>query len=476
MIFSPKKRFGRQADAADVSSEQAPVIDPQETNPARFTHGDIRRHVFVMASTGAIGLMAVFAVDLLNFYYISHLHDPNLTAAIGFAGSISYIQIALSIGMTIGLGATIGRLLGAGRLVRARYYASCFIAFMFCISAALGVVTLIFAYDLLAALGARGEVLRQATTYLRITSFGLPLVCLGMAQSALLRTTGDARRSMQVSLIGAVVSALLDLILIFGFNLALVGAAISTIISRFAVVTAAYLSLRRHRILTWPRMEFFGASLKEVGAVALPAVATNIATPFGGVFVTHAMARFGAEAISGQTTIDRIIPVAFAFVFALTGSVGPIVSQNYGAQYYHRVRETLVASLKMTMVCVIITWITLYVFQDEIVTIFAPKGVALDIVHLFCDYLVASYFFLGLLFVSNTIFNNLSRPLFSTGFNWGRATLGTIPLVWIGANWGPFGILYGQAVGMIIFGSVAVLTAFWVVNHLDHVTPRKTFR
>lgn len=461
-------------NSVDVSADPAPVIDTRENNPARFTHGFIWRHVFVMASTGAIGLMAVFAVDLLNFYYISHLHDPNLTAAIGFAGSISYVQIALSIGMTIGLGATIGRLLGARRLIRARHYASCFIAFMVCVSAILGVLTFVFAHDFLLAVGARDVVLEQATRYLRITSFGLPLVCFGMAQSALLRTVGDARRSMQVSLTGAVVSAVLDFILIFGFNLALEGAAISTIISRMSVILAGQLGLRRHRILAWPKLAFFRPALREVGLVALPAVATNIATPCGSIFVTHAMARFGAEAISGQTTIDRIVPVAFAFVFALTGSVGPIVSQNFGAGLIPRVRQCLVASLQMTLICVLATWALLFVFQDLIVYIFAPKGVALGIVKLFCDYLVASYFFLGLLFVSNTIFNNLSRPLYSTGFNWGRATLGTIPLVWIGAHWGPFGILYGQVLGMVIFGTLAVLMAFRVVRHLKPAPSRKT--
>ena len=71
------------------------------------------RHVVTMAGTGAIGLMAVFAVDLLNYGYISHLHDKTLTAAIAFATAISYVQVSVSIGMTIGLGACTGRLIGA---------------------------------------------------------------------------------------------------------------------------------------------------------------------------------------------------------------------------------------------------------------------------------------------------------------------------------------------------------------------------
>ncbi len=106
------------------SQQLPPEVDLKAARSARFVHGSIMRHVVVMAGTGAIGLMAVFAVDLLNFWYISHLHNPALTAAIGFAAALGYVQVAVSIGMTIGLGAIIGRLIGARRVIRARRFAS----------------------------------------------------------------------------------------------------------------------------------------------------------------------------------------------------------------------------------------------------------------------------------------------------------------------------------------------------------------
>lgn len=452
-------------DASKVQDSE-PAVDLKATRPARFVHGSIMRHVIVMAGTGAIGLMAVFAVDLLNFWYISHLHDPALTAAIGFAAALGYVQVAVSIGMTIGLGAVIGRLIGARRTIRARRFASAFMVVMIAVTAVLGCLTAVFASAFLALLGARGEALAQATGFLHLVSPFLPLVCYGMAQSALLRCVGDARRSMQVTLVGAFVSAILDPILIFGFHMGLTGAAISTILSRSAVVLFGFVSLREHRMLEWPRLWAIAPATRQIGAVALPAIATNLATPVGGLFTTHFMSGFGLEAISGQATIDRIVPVAFAFVFALTGSVGPIMSQNLGAGKKDRVRETLYASLKLTGLCVLLTWAILAAFHTPILHLFAAKGVAIRIVTLFCCWLVASYFFVGLLFVSNTAFNNLGHPLYSTAFNWGRATLGTIPFVWIGSHYGPIGILVGQSLGVVLFGSFAALTAFRVIRRI----------
>jgi hypothetical protein len=65
----------------------------------------------------------------------------------------------------------------------------------------------------------------------------------------------------------------------------------------------------------------------------------------------------------------------------------------------------------------------------------------------------------GALFVANAAFNNLGYPVLSTVFNWGRASLGTIPFVTYGAYFGPVGLLVGQAAGSIVFADWAAPTA-----------------
>ena len=70
------------------------------------------------------------------------------------------------------------------------------------------------------------------------------------------------------------------------------------------------------------------------------------------------------------------------------------------------------------------------------------------------------WFFNGMLFISNASFNNLGHPFYSTMLNWGRHTLGTIPLVILGSYvLGAPGVLIGQAVGGVIFGCLAYILA-----------------
>ena len=76
-----------------------------------------------------------------------------------------------------------------------------------------------------------------------------------------------------------------------------------------------------------------------------------------------------------------------------------------------------------------------------------------DLVAFFCLVSGAIWFFIGLLFVANAAFNNLGFPLLSTAFNWGRATLGTMPLA-LGARLrSGRGVLAAVGIGSIVFGT-----------------------
>lgn len=434
----------------------------------RFVTGSILRHVTTMAGTGAIGLVAIFSVDLLNYFYISSLKDPTLTASIAFASCLGFVLSSMSIGISIGLGATCGRLLGARKRIQARRTASSCLLVTLVVSTVLGLLTAVFAPTLYLLVGTPGPALASTVSYLRISAPAFPLICLGMALSGLLRANGAARSSMLVTLSGAACTAIMDPVLIFGFHLGLQGAALTSVFARSTLVLCAYLSLRPYNMVTIPRFRDIYPSIKDVGQIALPAMITNIATPIGGLYVTHSMAKWGLEAVSAQAAIDRSVPIAFSFVFALTGSVGPIMAQNLGALYIDRVRETFIWSLKLAVLCIAITWAIFFFSQDIFIKVFSIQGIGIPMVKMFCDILVVAYVFLGLLFVSNTAFNNLGHPLYSTFFNWGRATLGTIPFVYFGSRWnGPIGIMEGFALGAVVFGTLALIRAVLVINQLE---------
>ncbi len=433
---------------------------------ATFTTGSVLRHVSVLTATGTIGLIAVFAVDLANLYYISRLGIAELAAAVGFAGTVLFLQTSVCIGLAIGIGATVGRAVGARDRAGARHLAGAGLLASVAVGVLAGLLVLPFLDDGLALLGAEGRTRELAVGYLWFVSPTLPLLGFAMGCSALLRAVGDARRSMNVTLFGGLATLVLDPVLILVLDLGLTGAAVATLGSRIVMAWIGWHGVRRvHDIVAAPARDRLRDDLAAVAAVAGPAVLTNLATPVASTYVTASLARFGDAAVAGQATVDRVMPVAFGVIFALTGAVGPVIAQNMGAGLLDRVVATLKASLVLVLAYVVVAWAVLYLGQDLLVDAFGAEGVGAELLRLYCTVLAGATLFMGCLFVANAAFNNLGHPWLSTLFNWGRATLGTIPLAALGAHLaGAPGVLVGQAAGTVLFGLAALAVAFRVAR------------
>ncbi len=435
---------------------------------ARFTRGSILRHTLVMTATGTVGTLSIFAVDLLSLVYVSRLGRTELKAAVGFATQVLVFPIAINIGLTIAITAAVSRALGARHLPRARHLAASGLAVSAVVSAVVALLAFAGSEPLLALFGAKGETRDIAHRYLTIALPGNVPFALGMALSGILRAIGDARRAMFVTLGGGVVVALLDPLLIFGFGLGIDGAAISTLVSRFVFLgIGLHGAWRVHGLIEAPRRRALGVDLQILATVAVPAILTNLATPFANGFALHVYAGYGNAAVAASAVIDRTAYVAFAAIFALTGAVGPILGQNLGAGLFDRVRETLTRCFIVTTLYALAVWLVLALAWPEIVALFRLSADAADYVAFFCTTGVSAWLFISLLFVANAAFNNLGFSVLSMVFNWGRATLGTLPFVSLGAwSWGVKGGQLGVSIGAAIFGTGAVFVAYRVVGRL----------
>ncbi|QHE76801.1 MATE family efflux transporter [Hydrogenophaga sp. PBL-H3] len=444
-------------------------MPPSPHAAPKFVTGSTLRHVISMTATGSIGLAAVFFVDVLNLFYISQLGQKELAAAVGYAGTLLFFLTSMAIGLSIAATALASRALGRGERDQAKLIAGASLVLM---AVFMGVAVLLvypWLAELLGLLGARGD---TATLALRFTRGVLPSAVplgLGMCLAALLRSLGDARRAMFVTLGAGAVSAVLDPLLILGLGWGLDGAAVATVLARCSMaVIGLHALLRVHGLFAWPSAVVLRGSLRPFLAIGVPAVLTQVATPVGNAFVTAAIAPFGDNAVAGWAVIVRLIPVAFVALFALSGSVGPILGQNLGARRFDRLRSTVRDSLKVTLVYVLVVWLLMALGSGFIADAFGAQGEARELIVFFCVFVAGSFFFNGALFVANAAFNNLGFAFYSTALNWGRATLGVAPFIWIGAQWfGARGVLVGYGLGVVVFGVVGVWLSRRVLKRLE---------
>jgi putative MATE family efflux protein len=337
----PGKRNARQKGNRPLNKGPIPR--------AVFTENSTMRHVIVMTAATSAGLMSIFAVDLLSLLYISWLGDPKLTAAVGFASQVLFFSVSINIGISIAIGALVSRAHGKGDSAGARRLAASGLVHVFLVAALVSCIAWPFRREILALIGARGMALDVASTYLAITLPATVLLGLGMALASILRAVGDARRSMYVTLAGAVATALLDPVFIFGLGLGVTGAAIVTLISRFVFVAVGLNgAIRMHDLIATPDRKAASLDLVPIMAIAIPAVLTNLAAPVA----MRIFSQFGEAVVAAFAILDRLNPMAFGVLFALSSAVGPIMGQNLGAKLISRVRQVLTDCL---------TFATLYV-------------------------------------------------------------------------------------------------------------------
>ncbi len=435
---------------------------------AVFTEGSTMRHVIVMTTASSIGLMAIFAVDLLSLLWVSRLGDPKLTAAVGFATQVLFFSVSINIGLSIAIGALVSRALGAGDRGGARRLAASGLVHVVLIAAAASFAAWLLRREILALFGARDTTLDVASSYLAITLPATVLLGLGMALSSILRAAGDARRAMYVTLAGAIVTAILDPVFIFGLGLGVTGAAIVTVISRFVFVAVGLNgAVRKYDLVAKPNRDAARLDLAPMMAIAVPAVLTNLATPVANAYTMRIFSRFGEAVVAAFAIVDRLNPMAFGVLFALSAAVGPIMGQNLGAKLIVRVRQVLTDCFVFAAIYVLVVSVFLRLAAPLIVELFHAQGETAGLVTFVCAYGGALWFFLGAIFVTNAAFNNLGFPIVSTLFNWGRATLGTLPFVTIGAaRFGPEGGYIGLIAGSALFGILAVIAAYMVTGRL----------
>lgn len=426
---------------------------------AKFIQGSIARHVSLMTLSSSVGLVGVFLVDLLDMYFLSLLGETELAAAVGYASSVTFFTTSICIGLAIASGIVTAKALGQGDTQQAKTKFVCALA----LSLFTTLILLLLVYPnmdyLLTALGATGKTHQYAHSYLAIILPAIPLLGAAMCFASALRGLGAAKNAMLITLGGALINAILDPIFIFTFGLGIEGAAIASAIARLSMFCiGVYLLHVKFDFFVSINLNILRRHINELLKLAIPAILTNQATPFANAYIIASIAEFGDDAVAGFAIIGRITPVAFSLVLSLSGAIGPVVGQNFGAKKFDRIKQAVNFSYAFVAAYVTLIWLGLMVLSNSIVTVFNANEQAASLLLLFTQITCLSYAFTGFGFVSNAVFNNLGKAHFSTIMNWAKATLGTLLFVYMGANlYASKGILIGHAIGNIVFGVISVI-------------------
>lgn len=437
----------------------------------RFLTGSTMGHVVRMTATGAFGITFVFLVDAANLLWISQLGQPQLVAAIGFAYAIQFFSVSSGVGLMIAGTALVSRRIGEGDREGARRQAGATIVIAAAIQACVALIVILMRHELVHIAGATGETAVLSARYLGWTMPSLVPMAVALSATATLRAEGLGAQAMYVTLFSGLFLMVVDPILIVYLGLGLDGAAMGLILFRFCLMgLGIYFAVYQHHLVARPNWASLKSTWRPYMAVAVPTISTQLATPVGNYILTMVIAPFGDDAVAAWAVVGRLTVLAFGGIFALSGAIGGIFGQNYGAGHYDRLRSTYRDALIFCALYTLVMWGVLVAATPLVIDAFGLTGQGAEVLNAFTSVGVGAFVFVGALFVSNAAFNNLGKPGWSTLVNWLKdGVLGWPAAAMLVGSFGAAGVIYGQAAAGIFMGGLA---AAWGWHYVARLGPQ----
>lgn len=434
---------------------------------AKLTRGSIRGHLVTQTLPMIAGVAAMMSVGIVDAYFIGRLGSAEL-AAVAFIFPITIALASLGVGVMVGINSVIARALGEGDVERAGRRANFGAVFAVATGLVLGAALWLLTDPLFRLMQAPTHLLPLIRDYMTPFAIGMPLLLGQMGLNGVLRGQGEARSVSYVSFAYAATNWVLDPVLIEGRlglpAMGVAGAAWATVIGYGVAMIGAWLLLRRTPLAVHPasiRECRMGESAAAILRVAGPAAFSNAINPIGLSVLTALLASQGEAAIAGFGAAGRLQSFAVVPLLGLSGSIGAIVGQNWGAGMPDRSRRAMleagVFALGYGLLIAVVLALGGYWFADVFTE---DPAVAAE----FASYLrIAAWGYagFGVLIVANGALNAIDRSSWALAQSFARVFLVMLPVGWMMRDaWGAQAIYAAELAANVIGGALAAFVVW----------------
>ncbi|MEG2252226.1 MAG: MATE family efflux transporter, partial [Clostridia bacterium] len=283
------------------------------------------------------------AVDRI---YIGRMADGALAMA-GLGIALPIITIVSAFASLFGRGGApyAAICMGQNENERAESYLGTSFSMLLLLSLVLTVIVYGFCDPLLLLFGASAQTLPYAHDYLATYALGTVFVQMTMGMNYFITTQGFAKTAMFTTMLGAMLNIVLDPLFIFAFGMGVRGAALATVLSQMISFLWVLGFLFGKKTVLRIRRRFLALSWKRIREICVLGSAPFFMTATEGLLnlcFNRQCAAFGGDmAVSAMTVLFMLSQFLSLFTGGVAQGSQPIVSYNYGAGAYDRVRATL---------------------------------------------------------------------------------------------------------------------------------------
>ncbi|MDD7739503.1 MAG: MATE family efflux transporter [Lachnospiraceae bacterium] len=401
--------------------------------------------------------------NIVDRIYIGRIPNVGAAALTGVGVTFPIISIIAAFsGFSSGGGAPLASIaLGQNQKERAEKILGNCTTMLLCFSAVLITFFLLFQEPLLYLFGASSNTIGYSSTYITIYLAGTFFVQLAVGLNTFISCQGQARTAMLSVLIGAVVNIVLDPIFIFIFDMGVAGAACATVISQ--ALSAAWVlrfltsdkSVIRLRI---SRMKPNKSLLKSIMALGISPFIMQSTESAIIIVMNHGLQVYGGDLYVGSMTIlQSVTQLIFVPVSGFTNGVQPIISYNFGAGSFDRVKQTIKRMISITFCVTFLYVLTAMLFPGVFAGLFTTDPELLALVKKVLPVFIAGMLVFGLQSGIQSSFLGLGQAKVSLFIALLRKVFLLIPLALILPRFfGVMGVYYAEPVADVLSVTTAV--------------------
>ena len=348
-------------------------------NTIDMTEGAILPLIIRFAIPLLLGNLFQQLYNMVDAWVIGQTGIDEAYAAVGNVSPVINIIIGFFSGFATGAGVLISQSFGKGdsdKVSRSVHTASAITIILCVVFTLLGVLLAPWVCRLVFEKGESSAVTPYAIEYLTIYFAGISFLLIYNMGAGILRAVGDSRHPFYYLVYAAITNIVLDLVLVFGFQMGVRGVAIATVVAQ--AVSAFFTVLQLLRVegaikLSPKKIRLELPIVKEIVRLGLPAAIQVGLTAFANVFVQSYIA--GADGnqtinLSGFTTYSKVDQIIFLPLTTFSLAITTFVGQNVGVGNYQRARKGTLYTVLLTYITIITLISLVWIFSPGISRIF----------------------------------------------------------------------------------------------------------
>lgn len=434
-------------------------VDAAERHHMMTTH-PVGKLIFKMALPTISTMLVNSLYNMADTYFVSKI-SISASAAVGIVFPLFAIIQALSMMFALGGGSFIARKLGEGDVDTAsRTLSTSFILSIIC-GSVIGIFSIIFLKPLMIFLGATPTSLEYASQYAFWVIVATPFFSASFVLNNCIRQEGSANLAMFGMMIGTVINLILDPILIFTFNLGIIGAAVATSISQIVSCMILFIAVLKGKSITRIKLSLFTPSkqiLGEIFRIGSPAFFRLGLHSISSIMLNNAASVYGDVALGSMSIVGKLMSFIHTVLMGFGHGFQPVCGFNYGAKKYSRVIKAFVFSMKVCIGAIITLGTSGYIFAPQIVSLFRSDDP--EIIRIGTAIMRANFIVLPLVAfttMANMIFQSCGQPVQAAVLALSRNGICLIPMVLILPRILQLtGVIYAQPAADILTFLIAV--------------------